>query len=213
MLSNQSQTSNLSTLQSPPQTVRRGFDWEMWLGPGRWAPYNAKHCAPTNSTHTKLAAAENSAATSPTGAPPPVFGARQLAVAIWRGILYNTPAAANPLYLKLVYPTAVRVTHCKPGKAGVEGVNLRQQKRKLVGPSPSPATKAKATSSATLQTIVSDPRKPGSRDVRGVRTINTMSLSTLGSIASSGSLRVGCCRSGRHKSSIASSTGARPWQL
>lgn len=28
----------------PEETVPDGFDWEMWLGPAPWAPYNSKRC-------------------------------------------------------------------------------------------------------------------------------------------------------------------------
>src|SRR6185436_19254732 len=28
----------------PPETCPDDMDWEMWLGPAPWAPYNAKRC-------------------------------------------------------------------------------------------------------------------------------------------------------------------------
>jgi hypothetical protein len=39
------QTNNLShACNLPAEPVPEGFDWEMWLGPAPWAPYNAKRC-------------------------------------------------------------------------------------------------------------------------------------------------------------------------
>jgi hypothetical protein len=34
----------------PPETVSPDIDWEMWLGPAPWAPYNAKRCSGSYST-------------------------------------------------------------------------------------------------------------------------------------------------------------------
>jgi len=177
------QTSNLShACNLPPEPVPEGFDWEMWLGPAPWAPYNAKRCAGDfNTRENAWRAYWDYSGGDITDWGAHHFGGATFAVDVRefqpQEIVYNAPEADKPAYLEFVYPNGIRITHCKPGKANMEVDSNENETRP---PKPVPGYKGKGGIIGDFLYCVRTREKPF-RDIGFA--VNTMSLCHLGTIA------------------------------
>ena len=120
------QTSNLShACNLPPEPVPEGFDWEMWLGPAPWAPYNAKRCAGDfNTRENAWRAYWDYSGGDITDWGAHHFGGATFAVDVRelqpQEVVYHPPEGTQHAHLEFVYPNGIRITHCKPGKQNME---------------------------------------------------------------------------------------------
>ena len=135
------QTNNLShACNLPPEPVPEGFDWDMWLGPAPWAPFNAKRCDGNFGT------VENSwrsywdySGGEITDWGAHHFGGATFAVDVRelqpQEVIYHAPEGNQRAYLEFVYPNGIRITHCKPGKANMEvDSNEKETRARQAGP-------------------------------------------------------------------------------
>ena len=135
------QTNNLShACNLPPEPVPEGFDWDMWLGPAPWAPFNAKRCDGNFST------VENSwrsywdySGGEITDWGAHHFGGATFAVDVRelqpQEVIYHAPEGDQRAHLEFVYPNGMKITHCKPGKANMEvDSNEARNPRPQAGP-------------------------------------------------------------------------------
>lgn len=177
------QTNNLShACNLPPEPVPEGFDWEMWLGPAPWAPFNAKRCDGNFST------VENSwrsywdySGGEITDWGAHHFGGATFAVDVRelqpQEVIYHAPEGNQRAYLEFVYPNGIRITHCKPGKANMEVDSNENATR---APKPVPGYKGKGGIIGDFLHCVRTREKPF-RDIE--LAVNTISLCHLGTIA------------------------------
>ena len=74
----------------PPQPVRAGLDWERWLGPAPWQPYNAERCSGSYSGGWRLVRDYSGGMTTD-------WGAHHFDIAQWgMGMDGNGPAEIYP---------------------------------------------------------------------------------------------------------------------
>jgi len=177
------QTNNLShACNLPPEPVPEGFDWEMWLGPAPWAPFNAKRCDGNFST------VENSwrsywdySGGEITDWGAHHFGGATFAVDVRelqpQEVIYHAPEGNQRAHLEFVYPNGIKITHCKPGKANMEVDSNESETR---APKPVPGYKGKGSIIGDFLYCVRTREKPF-RDIQFA--VNTMSLCHLGTIA------------------------------
>jgi Oxidoreductase family, C-terminal alpha/beta domain/Oxidoreductase family, NAD-binding Rossmann fold len=177
------QTNNLShACNLPPEPVPEGFDWDMWLGPAPWAPFNAKRCDGNFST------IENSwrsywdySGGEITDWGAHHFGGATFAVNVRelqpQEVVYHAPEGNQRAHLEFVYPNGIKITHCKPGKANMEVDSNEKETRP---PKPVPGYKGKGSIIGDFLYCVRTREKPF-RDIQFA--VNTMSLCHLGTIA------------------------------
>ena len=177
------QTNNLShACNLPPEPVPEGFDWEMWLGPAPWAPFNAKRCDGNFST------VENSwrsywdySGGEITDWGAHHFGGATFAVDVRelqpQEVIYHVAEGGQRAHLEFVYPNGMKITHCKPGKANMEVDSNESEAR---APKPVPGYKGKGSIIGDFLYCVRTREKPF-RDIQFA--VNTMSLCHLGTIA------------------------------
>jgi hypothetical protein len=177
------QTNNLShACNLPPEAVPEGFDWEMWLGPAPWAPFNAKRCDGNFST------VENSwrsywdySGGEITDWGAHHFGGATFAVDVRelqpQEVIYHPAGAGQKAYLEFVYPNGIRITHCKPGKANLEVDSDEKESRPA---KPVPGYKGKGGIIGDFLHCVRSRETP----FRAIQhAVNTMSLCHLGTVA------------------------------
>jgi len=107
----------------PAEACPEDMDWEMWLGPAPWAPYNSKRCAGGFKTdgNTWRSYADYS------GGSMTDWGAHHFGGATYAAdvrelqpveIAYQAEGAKN--FLTFTYPNGLLLTHNKPGKGNLE---------------------------------------------------------------------------------------------
>jgi len=177
------QTNNLShACNLPAEPVPEGFDWETWLGPAPWAPFNSKRCDGNFST------VENSwrSYSDYSGGEITDWGAHHFGGATFavdvrelqpQEVLYHPPEGGQKAHLEFVYPNGIRITHCKPGKSNLE---VDSNENETVPAKPVPGYKGKGGIIGDFLYCVRSREKPF-RDLQ--LAVNTMSLCHLGTIA------------------------------
>ncbi|HEV2211338.1 MAG TPA: Gfo/Idh/MocA family oxidoreductase [Verrucomicrobiae bacterium] len=176
-------TNNLShACNLAPEPVPEGFDWEMWLGPAPWAPYNSKRCDGNFSTvDNSWRSYWDYSGGEITDWGAHHFGGATFAVDVRelqpQEIIYHAPEGQNRAYLEFIYPNGIRITHCKPGKANMEVDSDEHQTR---APKPVPGYKGKGSIIGDFLYCVRSREKPF-RDIE--LAVNTVSLCHLGTIA------------------------------
>ena len=135
-------TRNFSSLCNlPEEPVPDGFDWDMWLGPAPWAPYNAKRCSGSFNT----AADAWRAYSDYSGGDITDWGAHHFGGATFvvdvreqqpGKVIYHDEN--GKMWLEYCYPSGLKITHCKPGKGNMEVEGTPGEKRK---PKPTPGYK------------------------------------------------------------------------
>jgi predicted dehydrogenase len=175
------ETRNLSQLCNlPAEPVPDGFDWEMWLGPAPWAPYNGKRCAGDfNTFENAWRAYLDYSGGDLTDWGAHHFGGATYAVDVRElqptEVVYQQQDGRP--HLEFVYPNGIVITHNKPGKTLMEVTGTPGQTRP---PKEIPGYKAKGGISADFLHCVKTREKPF-RDIE--LAVNTMALCHLGAIA------------------------------
>lgn len=109
----------------PAETVPGDMDWEMWLGPAPWAPYNPKRCDGnfgTGGNSWRSYVDYSGGGMTDWGAHH--FGGATFAVDVRElqpaEIIYHGAEGNDGMYVELVYPNGIRITHNKAGKENLE---------------------------------------------------------------------------------------------
>jgi hypothetical protein len=176
-------TNNLShACNLPPEPVPEGFDWEMWLGPAPWAPFNSKRCDGNFSTvDNSWRSYWDYSGGEITDWGAHHFGGATFAVDVRelqpQEVIYHAPEGGNRAHLEFVYPNGIKITHCKPGKSNMEVDSNEKETR---APKPVPGYKGKGSIIGDFLYCVRTREKPF-RDIE--LAVNTMSLCHLGTTA------------------------------
>ena len=121
----------------PPEPVPDDIDWEMWLGPAPWAPYNAKRCDGNFSTgggSWRSYIDYSGGGMTDWGAHH--FGGATYAVDVRElqptDIIMQTEGGKK--FLTIQYPNGIQITHNKPGRGNmnVEGTPGEKKEPKQV---------------------------------------------------------------------------------
>jgi len=176
-------TNNLShACNLPAEPVPEGFDWDMWLGPAPWAPFNAKRCDGNYSTvDFSWRSYWDYSGGEITDWGAHHFGGATLVVDVRelqpQEVIYHAPEGAQKAHLEFVYPNGMKITHCRPGKANMEVESNESEAR---APKPIPAYKGKNGIIGDFLASVRSREKPF-RDIE--LAVNSMSVCHLGTIA------------------------------
>jgi len=160
----------------PVEECPADMDWDLWLGPAPWAPYNSKRCSGSYST------SGNSwrSYIDYSGGGMTDWGAHHFGGAIFAVDLREMQATDVLLkdengkkYVELVYPNGQTVTHQKPGKGNLDVTGTPGEKR---DPKPEPQYKGTGGIYGDFIECVKTREKPF-RDIE--LAINTMSAPLL----------------------------------
>lgn len=163
----------------PPQDVPKGFDWDMWLGPAPWAPYNENRCSASFSTSGNSWRSYldySGGALTDWGAHH--FGGATYAVNVRElqpkeAILHEENGKQ---WVSLNFPNGISVTQNRPGHGNLE---VESDKSVEVEPQEAPGYKVKGGIYADFLHAVRTREKPF-RDIESA--INTMSVCHLTSL-------------------------------
>ncbi|MCX6996958.1 MAG: Gfo/Idh/MocA family oxidoreductase [Kiritimatiellaeota bacterium] len=175
------ETRNLSQLCNlPAEPVPDGFDWELWLGPAPWAPYNGKRCSGAfNTFENAWRAYLDYSGGDMTDWGAHHFGGATYAVDVRelqpREVVYQEQDGRP--HLDFIYPNGLVITHNKPGKGNLEVEGTPGETRAA---KPIPGYQAKGGITADFLHCVKTRGRPF-RDIE--LAINTMALCHLGTIA------------------------------
>lgn len=107
----------------PPENVPDDIDWEMWLGPAPWAPYNGKRCSgsfSTNGNSWRSYIDYSGGAMTDWGAHH--FGGATYAVDVRElqpmETVYQDEGGKK--FVTLKFPNGIEITHNKPGKGNLQ---------------------------------------------------------------------------------------------
>jgi Oxidoreductase family, C-terminal alpha/beta domain/Oxidoreductase family, NAD-binding Rossmann fold/TAT (twin-arginine translocation) pathway signal sequence len=164
----------------PPETTPEGMDWEMWLGPAPWAPYNSKRCDGnfgTGGGSWRSYVDYSGGGMTDWGAHH--FGGATFAVDVRElqpaeVILQNE---GGKKFLTFQYPNGIRITHNKPGKGNMTVEGTPGEKKE---PKPVPKYAGQGGITGDFIECVKTREKPF-RDLESA--VNTMVVCHLGIIA------------------------------
>lgn len=152
---NPSQPCNL-----PPEPVPAGIDWDLWLGPAPWAPFNPNRCSGSFSTKGNSWRSCNDysgGAMTDWGAHH--FGGATYAVDVRElqpvEVIYQNEGGQQ--FLTLKYPNGIELTHNKPGRGNLAVEGTPGETR---DPKPIPGYKVKGGISADFTNAVRTREKP-----------------------------------------------------
>jgi len=108
----------------PPEPVPEGFDWDMWLGPAPWAPYNGRRCAGDfNTFKNAWRAYLDYSGGDMTDWGAHHFGGATFAVDVRelqpREVIYHEQPRGIG-FLEFIYPNGLVLTVNRPGKGNME---------------------------------------------------------------------------------------------
>ena len=176
------QIQNISQLCNlPSQPVPAGFDWEMWLGPAPWAPYNGNRCSGSyNTAGNAWRAYLDYSGGFMTDWGAHHFGGATFAIDVRelqpQEVVYHEQKGSVG-HVELVYPNGMKVTINAPGKGNMEVVGTPGEKRE---PKEVPGYKAKGGITHDFLHCVRTREKPF-RDIE--IAVNTMAVCHLGTAA------------------------------
>ncbi len=125
----------------PAEKTPGDIDWELWLGPAPWAPYNSKRCSGSFSTRgNSWRSYIDYSGGGMTDWGAHHFGGATFAVDVreLQPTDVNLVDDNGKKHVELVYPNGVTVTHNKPGKGNLQVDGTPGEKR---DPKPSPKYK------------------------------------------------------------------------
>lgn len=107
----------------PGEPVPEGMDWDMWLGPAAWAPYNSKRCSGSFSTSgNSWRSYIDYSGGGMTDWGAHHFGGATFAVNVRElqpeAVIYH--AEGNKKYVEMPYPNGIVITHNRPGKGNLD---------------------------------------------------------------------------------------------
>jgi len=164
----------------PPKPCPEDMDWEMWLGPAPWAPYNPGRCDGNFSTSgNSWRSYSDYSGGGMTDWGAHHFGGATYAVDVRelqpKEVIYH--AEGEHPHLEFIFPNGMIITHNQPGKANMEVTGTPGE---TIAPKEIPGYKAKGGITADFIHCVKTREKPF-RDIE--LAINTMSVCHLGGIA------------------------------
>lgn len=169
-----SQTCNL-----PVEDVPEGMDWDLWLGPAPWAPYNSKRCSGSFSTSgNSWRSYIDYSGGGMTDWGAHHFGGATFAVDVRElqpeEVIYHNEGGKR--HLEYRYPNGILLTHNKPGKGNldVEGDGEQREAK------PVPAYQGTGGIYGDFIECVKTREKPF-RDIE--LAVNTITVSHLGIVA------------------------------
>jgi hypothetical protein len=164
----------------PPESVPADMDWEMWLGPAPWAPYNSKRCDGnfgTGGNSWRSYSDYSGGGMTDWGAHH--FGGATFAVDVRE--LQPTDIVleedGGKKFITLKYPNGVNLTHNKPGKGNLEVEGTPGEKR---APKEIPGYSVKGGIYSDFLNCVKTRNRPF-RDIE--LAVNTVAVSHLSTIA------------------------------
>ncbi len=164
----------------PAETVPPGMDWDMWLGPAAWAPYNKSRCDGNFSTgggSWRSYIDYSGGGMTDWGAHH--FGGATFAVDVRElqpvEVVYNDEGGNKWLAMK--YPNGIQLTHNKPGQGNLQVEGTPGEKREA---KPVPTYKGEGGIYGDFIHCVKTREKPF-RDIE--LAINSVTVSHLGIIA------------------------------
>lgn len=171
----------LSTLCNlPAQDLPSDIDWDLWLGPAPWAPYNANRCSGSFSTagnSWRSYIDYSGGGMTDWGAHH--FGGATFAVDVRElqpneAILHND---GGKKFVELKYPNGISLTHNKPGKGNLDVEGTPGEKRE---PKPVPSYKGSGGIYGDFIECVKTREQPF-RDIQ--LAVNSIAVSHLATIA------------------------------
>ena len=165
----------------PPEPVPDGFDWEMWLGPAPWAPYNGRRCAGSyNTRENAWRAYSDYSGGNMTDWGAHHFGGATFAIDVRElqpaEVVYHEQKDSVG-HIEMTYPNGVKLTINAPGKGNMQVEGTPGEKRE---PKEIPGYKAKGGITADFLHCVRTREKPF-RDIE--IAVNTMAVCHLGTAA------------------------------
>lgn len=164
----------------PAEPVPDGMDWDMWLGPAPWAPYNHARCDGnfgTGGGSWRSYMDYSGGGMTDWGAHH--FGGATFAIDVRElqpeEVIYTDDASGK--YLTYRYPNGILLTHNKPGKGNLEIEGTPGEQRE---PKPIPAYKGEGGIYGDFLHCVKTREKPF-RDIE--LAVNTIVVCHLGIIA------------------------------
>jgi predicted dehydrogenase len=164
----------------PAEATPDEIDWELWLGPAPWAPYNANRCSgsfSTNGNSWRSYVDYSGGGMTDWGAHH--FGGATFAVDV-RDLQPNEVilhTEKDKQYVELRYPNGISITHNKPGKQNMEVEGTPGTKRE---PKPVPTYKGSGGIYGDFIECVKTREKPF-RDIESA--VNSIAVSHLATIA------------------------------
>ena len=158
----------------PPENCHDNMDWEMWLGPAPWAPYNSKRCDgnfSTSGNSWRSYLDYSGGGMTDWGAHH--FGGATFAVDIreLQPTEISLDEDGGKKFVTLKYPNGVNLTHNKPGKGNLQVEGTPGEKR---APKVVPGYSAKGGIGADFLNCVKTREKPF-RDIQ--LAVNTVAVS------------------------------------
>jgi hypothetical protein len=161
-----------------PEDTNPDIDWDLWLGPAPWAPYNAARCSgnfSTSGNSWRSYIDYSGGGMTDWGAHH--FGGACFAVDVRElqpnEVIYH----ADKKYVEFVYPNGIRMTHNKPGAGNLAVEGTPGEKRE---PKPVPKYKGQGGIYGDFIECVKTREKPF-RDIE--LAVNSVALSHLATIA------------------------------
>jgi predicted dehydrogenase len=164
----------------PAQDTPADMDWDMWLGPAPWAPYNDKRCSGSfNTDGNSWRSYVDYSGGGMTDWGAHHFGGATFAVDVRElqpnEVVYHKDNGAA--YVELRYPNGISITHNKPGKQNMEVEGMPDTKREA---KPVPAYKGTGGIYGDFIECVKTREKPF-RDIE--LAVNSIAVSHLATIA------------------------------
>jgi hypothetical protein len=164
----------------PEQDVPADIDWDLWLGPAPWAPYNGNRCSGSFSTSgNSWRSYVDYSGGGMTDWGAHHFGGATFAVDVRElqptDVVYHDENGKK--HLEYVYPNGISVTHNKPGLQNLQVTGTPGEKR---APKPVPGYKGSGGIYGDFVECVKTREKPF-RDIE--LAVNTIVLSHLGIVA------------------------------
>jgi len=164
----------------PAETVPEDMDWERWLGPAPWAPYNSKRCDGnfgTGGNSWRSYSDYSGGGMTDWGAHH--FGGATFAIDVRElqpeEVLYHDDPPGPHLTFR--YPNGILLTHNRPGKGNMEVEGTPGERR---DPKPVPSYKGQGGIYGDFIECVKTREKPF-RDIE--YAVNSVAVSHLGIIA------------------------------
>ena len=164
----------------PPEAVSPNIDWEMWLGPAPWAPYNSKRCSGSFSTSgNSWRSYLDYSGGGMTDWGAHHFGGATFAVDVRElqptDVIYHNENGKR--WLEHKYPNGITLTHNKPGMGNLQVVGTPGEKREA---KPVPSYKGTGGIYGDFIDCVKTRERPF-RDIE--RAVNTVTVAHLSIIA------------------------------
>jgi hypothetical protein len=164
----------------PAQPIPAGFDWDMWLGPAPWAPYNKARCDGNyNTSGGSWRSYVDYSGGGMTDWGAHHFGGALFAVDVREfqpsEIIYHNDKGAE--YLTYRFPNGLLVYHNHPGMENLQVIGTPGEKR---APKPIPTYKGHGSIYGDFLHCVKTREKPF-RDIEPA--VNTIAVAHLGIIA------------------------------